>query len=59
MLRSLIQVACKLNLVRTGRFIALAAYGDCVPGDIGTEAAYPQGGYETNPSSSLVAPSVE
>ena len=40
-------------------FIAMAAYGDYAPGYIGTEAAYPQGGYETSPSSSLVAPSVE
>jgi hypothetical protein len=45
--------------MRPDRFIALAAYGDYGPGYIGTEVAYSQGGYETRPSSSLVAPSVE
>ncbi len=33
--------------MRSGEFIALAAYGDCGPGYIGTEIAYGQGGYET------------
>jgi hypothetical protein len=45
--------------MRPDRFIAMAAYGDYGPGYIGTEVAYSQGGYETRPSSSLVAPSVE
>jgi Carbon-nitrogen hydrolase len=45
--------------MRSDRFIAVAAYGDYGPGYIGTEVAYSQGGYETRPSSSLVAPSVE
>jgi hypothetical protein len=40
-------------------FVAMAAYGDYGPGYIGTEIAYSQGGYETEPRSSLVAPSVE
>ncbi|MEY4940866.1 MAG: hypothetical protein RIQ93_2601 [Verrucomicrobiota bacterium] len=40
-------------------FIAMAAYGDFGPGYIGTAVAYEQGGYETGPGSSLVAPSVE
>jgi len=40
-------------------FVAMAAYGDYGPGYIGTEIAYSQGGYETQPRSSLVAPSVE
>ena len=44
---------------RPDLFVALAAYGDYGPGYIGTEVAYSQGGYETSPSSSLVAPSVE
>lgn len=44
---------------RPGRFAALAAYGDYGPGYIGTVVAYSQGGYETSPSSSLVAPGVE
>jgi hypothetical protein len=37
----------------------VAAYGDYGPGYICTEVAYSQGGYETSPTSSLVAPGVE
>lgn len=39
--------------------VALAAYGDYGPGYIGTAAAYPEGGYETSPRASNVAPEVE
>lgn len=39
--------------------VCLAAYADCGPGYIGTEIAYAQGGYETQPSSSNTAPQVE
>ncbi len=42
--------------MRPDRFIAMAAYGDYGPGYIGTRVAYSQGGYETSPGSSLVAP---
>jgi hypothetical protein len=45
--------------MRPDLFVALAAYGDYAPGYIGTEVAYPQGGYETSPGASLVAPGVE
>ncbi len=45
--------------MRPDLFVAMAAYGDYAPGYIGTEVAYPQGGYETQPRSSLVAPGVE
>jgi hypothetical protein len=45
--------------LRPDLFVAMAAYGDYAPGYIGTEAAYPQGGYETGPHASLVAPTVE
>ncbi len=45
--------------LRPDLFVAVAAYGDYAPGYIGTAAAYPQGGYETQPTSSLVAPGVE
>ncbi len=45
--------------LRPDRFVAMAAYGDYGPGYIGTEIAYPQGGYETGPRASLVAPQVE
>lgn len=41
------------------RFVAMAAYGDYGPGYIGTAIAYEQGGYETSPASSNVAPEVE
>lgn len=39
--------------------VAMAAYGDYGPGYIGTTAAYTEGGYETLPTSSFVAPAVE
>lgn len=45
--------------LRPDLFVALVAYGDYAPGYIGTEAAYAQGGYETSPRASLVAPGVE
>ena len=45
--------------LRPDLFVAMAAYGDYAPGYIGTEVAYPQGGYETSPRASHVAPSVE
>jgi hypothetical protein len=45
--------------LRPDLFVAMAAYGDYAPGYIGTEVAYSEGGYETEPRSSLVAPSVE
>jgi hypothetical protein len=37
----------------------MAAYGDYGTGYIGTEIAYSQGGYETSPGASNVAPQVE
>lgn len=37
----------------------MAAYGQYDPGYLGTDAAYPEGGYETGPLSSGVAPGVE
>lgn len=39
--------------------VFMAAYGDYGPGYIGTAAAYPQGGYETQPTSSFVGPEAE
>ena len=45
--------------LRPDLFVAMAAYGDCGPWYIGTAIAYEQGGYETSPTSSLVAPAVE
>jgi hypothetical protein len=45
--------------MRPELFVVMAAYGDYAPWYIGTEIAYDQGGYETGPDASLVAPSVE
>ena len=45
--------------MRRDLFIAMAAYGDYGPGYIGTTLAYEQGGYETGPRASNVAPCVE
>jgi len=45
--------------MRPDLFVAVAAYGDYAPGYIGTEVAYGQGGYETSPRASRVAPDVE
>jgi hypothetical protein len=45
--------------LRPDLFVAMAAYGDYAPGYIGTEIAYSQGGYETSPRASRVAPQVE
>lgn len=39
--------------------VCMAAYGDYGTGYIGTEVAYWEGGYETKPSASNVAPQVE
>lgn len=44
---------------RPDLFVTMAAYGDYTPGYIGTAIAYEQGGYETSPRSSNVAPEVE
>src|SRR3989454_1130089 len=51
------QLAAKAE--RPDLFVAMAAYGDYAPWYIGTAAAYEQGGYETSPASSNVAPEVE
>ncbi len=45
--------------LRPDLFVAMAAYGEYSPGYIGTAIAYEQGGYETRPTSSPVAPEVE
>ena len=51
------QLAAKA--LRPDLFVAMAGYGDYAPGYVGTAIAYEQGGYETSPSSSNVAPEVE
>ena len=45
--------------MRRDLFVAMAAYGDYGTGYIGTAPAYEQGGYETGPRASHVAPGVE
>jgi hypothetical protein len=45
--------------LKPGNFVAMAAYGDYAPAYIGTAVAYEQGGYETGPTASNVAPGVE
>jgi hypothetical protein len=45
--------------MRRDLFIAMAAYGDYGSGYIGTALSYEQGGYETGPRASNVAPDVE
>ena len=51
------QLAAKA--ARRDLFVAVAGYGDYAPWYIGTAGAYEQGGYETSPSASNVAPEVE
>ena len=51
------QLAAKA--ARPDLFVAMAAYGDYAPWYIGTAIAYEEGGYETSPSASNVAPAVE
>jgi hypothetical protein len=45
--------------MRPDVFVMMSAYGDYGPSYIGTAIAYEQGGYETQPTSSFVAPQVE
>ena len=45
--------------MRSDLHVAMAAYGEYGAAYIGTERAYSEGGYETEPRSSNVAPSVE
>ncbi|CAN5244504.1 hypothetical protein BH10PLA2_BH10PLA2_34110 [soil metagenome] len=45
--------------MRPDLHVSMAAYGDYGPAYIGTTVAYSEGGYETGPRASNVAPSVE
>ncbi len=54
-----VEYQLKAKAGRPDLFVAMAAYGDYGPGYIGTAVAYDQGGYETSPGSSQVAPEVE
>ncbi len=54
-----VEYALAAQAMRPGDTVCMAAYGDYGPGYIATEVAYGQGGYETRPSVSRVAPEVE
>lgn len=54
-----VEYQLKAQQLAPGRTVCLAAYGDYGPGYICTEIAYSQGGYESSPGASLVAPQVE
>jgi len=56
---SFVEYQLNAKAARPDLFVAVAAYGDYAPGYIGTTVAYEQGGYETSPRSSNVAPEVE
>jgi hypothetical protein len=51
------QLAAKA--MRPDLHVMMAAYGDYGPAYIGTSVAYTEGGYETGPTASNVAPTVE
>lgn len=54
-----VEYQLKAQRLAPKRTVCLAAYGDYGPGYICTEIAYSQGGYESSPGASLVAPQVE
>ena len=54
-----VEYQLEVQKLRPQATVCLAAYGDYGPGYVGTKIAYSQGGYETQPSSSNVAPHVE
>ncbi|QDT30118.1 hypothetical protein [Gimesia panareensis] len=54
-----VEYQLKAQRLAPERTVCLAAYGDYGPGYICTEIAYSQGGYESSPGASLVAPQVE
>lgn len=54
-----VEYQLRAKALRPDLFVAMAAYGDYGPWYIGTAIAYEQGGYETEPRSSNVAPEVE
>ena len=54
-----VEYQLEAKAMRPDLHVAMAAYGDYGPGYIGTEVAYGEGGYETGPNASNVAPSAE
>jgi len=55
----LVEYQLAAKAMRPDLHVAMAAYGEYGPGYIGPTAAYAQGGYETSPGASNVAPEVE
>ena len=53
------EAAFMTGIERNSDVVAMAAYGDYGPAYIGTAVAYSEGGYETGPRASNVAPEVE
>jgi hypothetical protein len=51
---SMVEYQLYAQRLMPGEFVAVAAYGDCGPGYICTEAAFAEGGYE--PTESMVDP---
>lgn len=56
---SFVEYQLAAKAARPDLFVAVAAYGDYGPWYLGTAIAYEQGGYETSPGASNVAPEVE
>jgi hypothetical protein len=54
---SMVEFQLYAQRIMPGRFVAVAAYGDCSPGYICTAQAFEEGGYE--PTDSVVAPESE
>jgi hypothetical protein len=54
-----VEYQLKAHEMAPSQFVCMAAYGDYGPAYIGTSIAYEQGGYETGPDASFVAPGVE
>jgi hypothetical protein len=55
----LVEYQLAAKAMRKDLHVMMAAYGDCGPGYIGLASAYAEGGYETSPGASGVAPEVE
>jgi hypothetical protein len=55
----LVEYQLAAKAMRPDLHVAMAAYGEYGPGYIGPAAAYAEGGYETSPGASNVAPEVE
>ncbi len=55
----LVEYQLAAKAMRKDLHVMMAAYGECGPGYIALASAYAEGGYETSPGASNVAPEVE